>query len=121
MSNDNGLVDEYERLQKLKEELDIKIDNIKESLIILAQQKNTDILFGGHKKCFIKQYEKVIYPENKENLIKIIREKGLYERFSSINYLKLNPSIIKGEIDKEIIDLIRKEKAFRVSLKDLIG
>jgi len=38
--------------------------------------------------------------------------------FLSLNYFKLNPKILKNEIDKEIINLVKKEKAFRVSLKE---
>ncbi len=120
MSNDNGLVDEYEKLQNLKKEIDEKIDKLREALIQLAQQKNTDVLFGNHQKCSIKEYEKVIYPEDKSYFLEVIRKKGLYDKFSSLNYFKLGPSILKGQVDKEIIDLIRKEKAFRVSLKDLV-
>ena len=41
-------------------------------------------------------------------LIEKIKEKGLYEELSSINYLKLGPKIIKNEIDREIIGLVGK-------------
>lgn len=116
--NDKSLVDEFDNLQKIKKELGEKIEKLKRELINLAVQKNTNILFGTHKKCSIKEYEKVVYPENKEPLIKIIKDKGLYERYSSINYFKLNPSILKGEADKDIINLVKKEKDFRVSLID---
>ena len=116
--DDKTLVDEFERLQNTKKEIDKKIDEIREMLIAFAKQKNTEILFGTHKKCSIKGYEKVVYPENKEKIIELIKSKGLYDRFSSINYFKLSPKILKGEIDKEIIDLVRKEKAFRISLID---
>ena len=97
MANDNGLVDEYENLQNLKKELDEKIEKIREELIKLAIEKNTDILFGVKKKCSIKEYEKVIYPEDKDKIMELIKNKGLYEKFSSINYLKLGSAIVKNE------------------------
>ena len=62
----------------------------------------------------------IIYTKDKTMLIEKIKEKGLYEELSSINYLKLGPKIIKSEIDREIISLVGKEKAFRISLKKLI-
>ncbi len=120
MSNDNGLIDEFEKLQRLREDIDKKIEEIREKIINLSKEKNIDILFGMNKKCSIKSYEKVVYPENKTFLIEIIRSKGLYDRFSSLNYSKLSPAIIKGEVGYDIISLVRKEKAFRISLKDLI-
>ena len=119
MSNDNGLVDEFEKLEILEKELEIKKAELRNKIIELSRQKNTNILFGTHKKCSIREYEKVVYPEDKTNLLELINKKGIYDKFSSINYFKLNPAILKGEIDKEIIDLVKKEKAFRLSLKDI--
>ena len=119
MSNDNGLVDEFEKLHKEKEEIEKKEEELRKKLIELAKEKNTEVLFGNHKKCFIKEYDKIIYPEDKTNILELIKNKGLYDKFSSVNYLKLNPAIIKGEVDKEISNLVKKEKAFRLSLKDI--
>ncbi len=119
MPNDNGLIDEYEKLEAQKKEIETKEAELKNKIIELAKEKNTDILFGTHKKCSIKEYEKVIYPEDKTQILELIKKKGLYDKFSSINYFKLNPAIIKGEIDKEIAGLTKKGKAFRLSLKEI--
>jgi hypothetical protein len=119
MSNDNGLVDEFERLQELKKQTEERIEDIKKEIIELAREKNTDTLFGNNKKCSIKEYEKLIYPENKESLIGLIKIKGIYNQFSSLNYFKLAPAVRKKEVDKEILDLIKIEKDFRLSLKDI--
>ena len=118
MSNDNGLVDELEKLQNLKKEIEIKEEELKNKIIELAKEKNTEVLFGSHKKCSIKEYERVIYPEDKTQIVGLMKQKDIYNRYSIINYMSLNSAIIKGTIDKEIVDLIKKEKTFRVSLKD---
>jgi hypothetical protein len=119
VSNDNGLVDEYSRLQTIKKEIALKEHDLKQRIIALAKEKNTETLFGTKIKCTVKEFTKVIYPEDKEEFIALIRKKGLYERFSSVNYLKLNPAIIKGEIDKEIATLTRLEKDVRLSVKEI--
>ena len=119
MSNDNSLVDEYEKLESLKKEIEAKEDALKNQIIDLAKQKNTDILFGTNKKCSIKEYEKIVYPEDKTFLVDKIKSKGLYNQYSMISYLKLSSAIIKGNIDLEITSLVRKEKAFRLSLRDI--
>src|SRR3989344_1289344 len=119
MSNDNGLIDEYAKLEIQKKEIGEKEKELREKIIELAKQKNTEILFGTNKKCSIKEYEKIVYPEDKTLMLELIKKKGLYNRFSSINYFKLNPAILKEEIDKEIIGLTKKEKAFRLSFKDI--
>jgi len=118
MTNDNGLIDEFERLQEIKKRTDEKIENLKKEIIKLAQEKQTDVLFGNNKKCTIKEYEKLVYPENKEGFVNLIKIKGLYDKFSSLNYFKLAPAIRKREIDNEILDLIKTEKDFRIALKD---
>ena len=119
MSNDNGLVDEYEKLENIKKEIETKEEAIKNKIIELAKQKNTEVLFGAHKKCSIKEYEKVVYPEDKTFLIDKIKSKGLYNQYSAISYPKLSSAIVKGNIDFEITSLVKKEKAFRLSLRDI--
>ncbi|PIN92965.1 hypothetical protein COU54_04860 [Candidatus Pacearchaeota archaeon CG10_big_fil_rev_8_21_14_0_10_31_24] len=119
MSNDNGLVDEFDKLENQKKDIEQKEGELKKKIIELAKQKNIEVLFGNSKKCFIKEYEKVIYPENKDLLIRMIKEMGLYEDLSHLNYPRLSSKIIKNEVDKEIADLTKKEKLFRLSLKDI--
>ena len=119
MSNDNGLIDEFEKLETQKKEIEQKEAELKDKIIELAKQKNTEVLFGNHKKCSIKEYQKIIYPEDKTQIINIIKTKGLYNTYSTLNYMRLNSAIVKEEIDKEIIDLTKKEKAFRLSFRNI--
>jgi hypothetical protein len=119
MSNDNGLVDEYEKIKIQKQEIEAKEEELRNKIIELSKEKNTDTLFGNHKKCSIKEYEKIVYPEEKELFLELVKKKGIYDKFSSLNYFKLGPAIMRGEVDKEVSDLTKKEKAFRVSLKDI--
>lgn len=118
MSNDNGLIDELEKVEKLKAELEQKEEDLKKKIVELAQQKNTEVLFGNNKKCFIKAYDKIVYPEDKTLIISLMKQKGIYDKFSMINYMGLNSAIIKGSVAQEVVDLVKREKAFRVSLKD---
>jgi len=119
MSNDNGLIDEYEKLQNFKKEIEVKEDELKKKIIELAKEKNTDILFGIRKKCSIKEYDKIVYPEDKTRIISLMKQKGMYDAYSILSYMKLNSAIIKGSISQDIVDLIKKEKAFRLSLRDI--
>jgi len=111
------IVDEFKKLQDMKKDIEVKLQTLKDNIIKLAIENNTDKLLGTKFLCSVKEYEKVVYPDNKSELIEMIKSKGIYEQFSSINYLKLGPKIVGGEVDKEIVDLVNKEKAFRLSLK----
>ena len=119
MANDSGLVDQYEELQNMKKELEIKEENLKKNIVKLAIEKNTNILFGTNKKCSIKEYMKIIYPEDKTIIMNLIKERWFYDKLSSLNYLKLGNAIAKGEVDKEISDLTKQEKAFRLYLQEI--
>ena len=119
MANDQGLVDEYEKLLVLKKDLETKEEELKNKIIQLAKQNNTNILFGTKMKCSIKEYERVIYPEDKSQIISLMKQKDIYNKYSMINYMGFNSAIIKGLIDKEIADLVEKEKTFRVSIKEI--
>ena len=58
----------------------------------------------------------------KEELIELIKKKGLWEEFAMLNYSKFNSQGRKGELDKDIMGKISLEEDWRVSLskrKDL--
>ena len=112
------LVDEFDQLDKLQKETEEKISNIKSEIINIAQLENKEIIFGTNKKCSIKPFSKVIYSEDKTKITAIIKNKGLYDHFSHLNYPRLSAAIIKNDVDKEIIDEIKVIKDFRVSLID---
>lgn len=119
MANDNGLIDEFEKLEDERKGIERKETELKKKIIELAKEKNTDTLFGSNKKCSIKEYDKVIYPVDKTKIISLLKQRGLWDNFSIINYSRFRSRVVKGKLDKEISDLIRKEKAFRLSLKDI--
>jgi len=114
------LVDEFSEIKTTLTELKNKEDEFKEKLINYAKQFEIDIIYGSNKKCSVKEFEKIIMPEDEEEkikFIKLIKDKGLWEEFSMICYPKLNSKIIKGEdIDKEIRNKIEIGKDFRISL-----
>jgi len=114
------LVDEYDSLEKLKKEIENKLSNIKSEMINIAKINNLSVLSGTYKKCSIKEYDKVIYPEDKDFFSKLIKKNGLYDAFSQINYSRLGPAIVKRDmsINKEILDAVKIIKAFRVTLID---
>lgn len=118
MDEERHLIDELERINRAKDELETQEEALKKKLIECAQEKKVGVLFGTHKTCSIKEYSKVIYPEDKTALVQRMKEKGLYERFAAISYPKLSAAIARNEIDEDIIHMTHKEKAFRVSLMD---
>lgn len=54
--------------------------------------------------------------ENKEKFIKILKDKGLYDELSMLNYMRVNSKAVKGELDKNIQKMLDIVKDFRLSL-----
>lgn len=120
VSSDAQLIDSLSELQIQKRQIEEKIKSIREELVTLAKQKRTDTLIGSKMRASIKEYMKIVYPEEtKDTLIQTLKEKGLYEEFMHLNHFKLSPRIMKNQIDPEIIKLTERELAYRVSLSPL--
>lgn len=102
---DDGLklVDEFSEIKLKKKEIEKIEEELKDKLVEFAKQKGIDIVYGSNMKCSVKDYQKIILPEDKEELIKILKEKGLWEEFEMINYSRFNARGRKGELDKEIM------------------
>lgn len=118
--DDDGvkIVDKFALLQAQRKEIDQELEVLKDRLIDFAEQKELTMVYGSNKKASVKEYTKVVYPEDKEKFTELLKKKGLYYEFSSVNYLKLSPKILNGEIDKSIAALTKKEKGYRVSLSE---
>ena len=110
------LVDELTSLEVSYKEIEAKIENIKERLIMFSKKEKASVVYGTFFKASVKEFFTVKYPQDKEELVKMIKEKGLYDEYSSVNYLKLTPKILKNEIDSEIINMTEKKKDYRISV-----
>lgn len=115
---DDGVkfVDAYSALNLARKETEMKIEEIKEKLIQFAVQKGLEIVYGSNMKTSVKPTLRVVYPEDKDKIIQLLKKKGLYDEFVSLNYPKLTSKILSKEIDAAIIKLTKAEKDYRVSL-----
>jgi hypothetical protein len=115
---DKNLVDELDKLEKIKKEIEEKINNIKSEIINIAKLENKELIFGTHKMCSVKPFNRVVYPEDKTVLVNLIKSQGLYETLSMLNYSRITSKINKKELSQDIINLIKIEKDFRLTLID---
>lgn len=119
MSNDDGLVDELGRLEGQRKEIEAREIELKKKIIELAGQKGVEVLFGNNKKCFVKEYEKIIYPADKGVIVALLKKKNLWGEFAMLNYSRFGSRVMKKELDEDLVGLVGKEKAFRVILKEI--
>ncbi len=115
---DDGVkfVDKFSEIKMKLAELRDEEDKLKEDLIAFAKSKGIDIIYGSNMKCSVKEIDKIVLPEDKDKLIRMLKDKKLWDEFSSINFMRLQSKVLKDEIDKEIKKMIDIEKDFRLSL-----
>ena len=110
------LVDEFSEVKTQLAELKKKDEEYKESLVQYAKQFGIDIVYGSNKKCSVKEIDKVVMPEDKEELIALLKRKGVWDSVSMINHFKFKADILKGELDKDFKKMIDIVKDYRFSL-----
>ena len=112
-----NLVDELADFENIRKKAELKILELRNKILSFAVENNTNILFGDKFNCNISEFEKISIPlENKEKLLVLIKQKGLYEDLSVLNLFKLRPRVLKGNIDEDIINLVKKEKDYRFNI-----
>ena len=113
------LVDEFSEIKTKLIELKNQEDEFKEKLIAYAKQFGIDVVYGSNNKCSVKEFDRIVMPEDPEEkakFIKLMKDLGVYEECSMICYPRLNSKIIKGEIEDEIKDSVEIVKDWRLSL-----
>ncbi len=110
------LVDEFSEVKTKLAEYKKAQEEFKEKLIAYAKQFEIDIVYGSNKKCSIKEFEKVILPEDKGELISLMKEKGIWDDMSMINFMKFQSSVLKEQLDNKIKEMVDVIKDFRLSL-----
>lgn len=113
---DSGLklVDQYIELQTLKNKIEKELEEVKKSLIEFALSKGINVIYGSNKKISIKETLKCVLPEDKNDFIKLIKIKGLYEDLMMLNYQRFISKIQNKEIDDDVLELVLLEKDYRL-------
>ncbi|MGI6595503.1 MAG: PD-(D/E)XK nuclease family protein [Elusimicrobia bacterium] len=116
--DDDGLkmVDEYAYLAKSIAELDKKKEELRQALIEYARQKKIDNVFGTSDKVSIKEEEKIVMPEDREVFIKILKDNGLYEKFSQLSYSAINSAYKNKKLPPELAEKLRTDQTIRFTL-----
>ena len=116
--DDDGvkLVDEFAEVKKQLAELESKQDELKANLIEFAKQKDVDVVYGSNMKASIKEFDKIVLPEEKEELIQLMKDKGLWDELAMINFMRLQSKFLKGDLHDDVAGMIERVKDFKVGL-----
>jgi len=112
------MVDEYSQLMAQKKMIADRLEELKKDLIAFSNQQSISMVYGSNKTISIREYQKVILPDDRAQLIGLLKEKGLYDEMSSLNYYRLSGNILSGKIDDEIKQLVKIEPDYRISVSN---
>jgi len=110
------LVDGYSEIKTKLSELKEQEEEFKEKLINYARQFDLDAIYGSNKVAKLREFEKIILPEDREAFENLLKKKNVWEELATVNFMRLQSKILKEELDKSICDMVEKTKDFRVSL-----
>jgi len=110
------LVDEFSEVKTKLSELKKAEDEFKEKLIAYAKQFEIDVVYGSNKKCSVKEFDKIVMPEDREKFIELIKKKGLWDDLSMVCYPRLNSKVIKGDVDEDVKSAVEIVKDYRLNL-----
>ncbi len=114
------MVDELVRIKDAMTQLKDKESELKVELTEYAQSMDVDVIDGSEKQCRVSEVEKIIFPQNKDELVELVKKKGLYDEVAMVNYARFTSKIKKGEIkDDEVLGLIKKEKVYSLRLQNI--
>jgi RecB family exonuclease len=116
--DDDGvkMVDELAEIDTKLTELEKRKDEIRGELVVFATQKELDMVYGSNKKASVKAFSKIVYPEDMEQFIQLLKEKKVYDDVVMLSYPKLNSLILNKRVVPEIIDQVKTETSHRITL-----
>ncbi|HIH25628.1 MAG TPA: PD-(D/E)XK nuclease family protein [Nanoarchaeota archaeon] len=90
---DDGVkfVDEYSSLISQKKEIEERLEELKEKMIKYSTQESIDIIYGSNMKASVKAFPNVEYSD-KDEVVNLLKKKGLYEKYSMLCTVRLNSS-----------------------------
>jgi len=120
------LVDKYTELTELKKELtkdiDTNIEKLKEAIIEYSKKNNFEKIFGSKKSILVREYDSIKLPDSttseRKNLEKIIKEKKLWDQFTTLSYIKFSEAfknkLLTPEFEQELKRYLKISKIYRV-------
>ena len=121
--NDPGvkLVNNYAEIQKRKKKIIDEIDNqlaqIKEAIIIFAQNEKFDVVYGSNHKIKVRIIERTSYPlkndDKRIELNNVIKDAGKWDEISELDVHALNRKISEGNLSQDLVRKIEKFQTFK--------
>ena len=118
MKEDDGLrlVDEFSEVKTKLAELKERDEELRLRLVEYGKRFDVDAVYGSNRVARLKEFEKIVMPEDKIGFEKLLKEKGLWDEYSMVCFPKLQSGVLRGEVGDWVKDKVEVVKDWRVSL-----
>jgi len=116
------LVNKYMEYLKQKREAEAELEKLKEAIIKYAEARGLSRVMGSEFHLNLKKQERFVFPrlEEKERqlLEDIIKQAGLWEKYSTFDRYALEKDLKSGQIDSSLVESLAKliRKAVSITL-----
>jgi putative RecB family exonuclease len=118
------LVNEYAKFYEKKQDVDEKLEKIKEALLAYAKKEGVQVVNGSDVKASISSYPRLSFPKKnepaREAFVETVRKIGLFDQLSTVDVYELAKLINRGELNAELGKLldpfIQKSESINVRL-----
>ncbi len=115
------LVNRYWELTQEIQKLEKEREEIKEKLVQYAKNKGLQYVYGSEKIANVKIYRNINFRE-KETVEKILAEKGLYEKYSRLDMIKLSNDLknnfLPPDVAKKLLEVAEEAEVARIYLRN---
>jgi len=115
------LVNRYWELTREINKLEMEKEEIKNKLTEYAKKHGVQYIYGSDKIANVKFYQNINFRE-KETLKKILKEKGIYEKYSRPDFIKLSQDLknnnLPPDLRKKIMEVAEEVEVARIYLRN---
>ena len=119
------LVNEYASTKKSIDDMETKLDKIREALLAFAKKEKVEVVYGSDVKASVKTYPKLSFPKkndpHQKAFFETVKKIGLWDKLATVDVYSLAKMINNGMIHddlKKLLDrFITKGEITRVSLR----
>lgn len=117
-----SLVNKYWEISRKITELKALQEEIREKIIEYAKKNEMQYVYGSEKIANVKIYRNVYFKEM-EKVEEILREEGLYEKYSKVDAISLSKALLNDEmpthIKNKLQELAEEREVIKIYLRNI--
>ncbi|MCL2333507.1 MAG: PD-(D/E)XK nuclease family protein, partial [Candidatus Methanoplasma sp.] len=112
-----SMVDELASVNKQAKELEVRSKELESKIILFAKQSGNKTIQSKKASATVSVSKEIQLPEDKTELIALLKERGQYEACSVLNYSRVRSEMFKDKLDPEIARIVPVVEKYSLKMK----